>query len=201
MSVGASDEVRYRLEAVPRPADAYVGEDGTVFDPSLQFLHPTLAEALAYWDGKRGAAAFPGRRDIDPLEIPHLLRHVLLMERVPVAPAPGYSWRYRLIGTTVAALYGEHTGKLIEDALNSRVARRNRGVIEESVKRHAPMRAIGRTRFYAADWLIGEALVAPLSSDGALIDMIFSVVVTWAEGKTPDEVRRNWQHQKAALTA
>lgn len=198
MTAEAPEGVRYRLDAVPRPADAYLGKDGTLFDPSLQFLHPALAEALAYWQSKRDGAAFPTRGAIDPLEIPHLLRHVLLFDRAPSEQPPGYTWRYRLVGTTVAALYGEHTGKLIEEALRSPVLERNRGVMEEAVKRHAPMRAIGRTRFVSRQWLIGEALIAPLSTDGELIDMLLSVVVTWAEDAPPEAVKRNWQAQKAA---
>lgn len=201
MTLRPPDSVGFCLDTLPRPAECYVGEDGTVFDPSLHFLHPAVAEGLDYWQRKRGDARFPARRDIDPLEIPSLLRHVLLLERVPTAAAPGYGWRFRLVGTSVAILYGEHTGKLMEEAMKARIARRNRGVVEEAVKRNAPMRAIGRTRFYGPEWLVGEALVAPLSSDGEVIDMIFSVVVTWSEDAPPEGVRAAWQRQKAAFTS
>ncbi|MEQ9638722.1 MAG: PAS domain-containing protein [Alphaproteobacteria bacterium] len=200
MTADLPEGIRFRLDAVPRPDGAYEVDDGTLFDPSLRFLHPALAEALTYWSRKRGGAVFPTRADIDPLEIPALLRHVLLFDRVECAAPPGYTWRFRLVGTTVAALYGEHTGKVIEDALAPRFAARNRGVMEAAVERHAPMRAIGRTRYVSSQWLIGEALVAPLSSDGKRIDMLLSVVVTWAEDAPPREVRKNWQAQKSAGT-
>lgn len=196
MTADLPENIRYRLDAVPRPAGAYKGDDGTLFDPGLHFLHPALTAAHAYWDGKRGDAALPTRADIDPLEIPTLLRHVLLFDRVARDAPPGYTWRFRLVGTTVAALYGEHTGKLIEDALAPRIAARNRAVMEAAVERRAAMRAIGRTRYVSSQWLIGEALVAPLSSDGRLIDMLLSVVVTWSEDAPPDEVKRNWQAQR-----
>lgn len=195
MSAVLPEGVRFRLDSVPWPDGAYKGDDGTLFDPSLRFLHPALLEALEYWESKRAGAVFPIRGAIDPLEIPSLLRHVLLFDRVEHEAAPGYTWRFRLVGTTVAALYGEHTGKLIEDALAPPIAKRNRGVMEEAVKRHAPMRAIGRTRYVSSQWLVGEALVAPLSTDGQLIDMLLSVVVTWSEDKPPEEVKRNWLAQ------
>ena len=192
MTEAPPDGPRFRLNLLPRPKGAYTGDDGTVFDPTLGFLHPVVADGLAYWESKRRGRRFPARADIDPLEIPRLLPHVLLMERVPTRAAPGYGWRYRLVGTGVATLYGEHTGKLMEDALKPHVARRNRGVIEEAVSRAAPMRAIGRTRFMGHEWLLGEALVAPLSADGETIDMILSVVVTWAEQQPPAPVRDAW---------
>lgn len=201
MTAEMPEQLHFRLAAVPRPPGSYSSDDGTVFDPSLQFLHPALSEGLAYWESKRGGKIFPARRDIDPAEIPHLLRHVLLFDRQPSDEPPGYTWRYRLVGTTVAALYGENTGKLMEQALPKPILQRNRGVMEEAVKRHAPMRAIGRTRYMSGQWLIGEALIAPLSNDGELIDMILSVVVTWAEDQPPEDVKHEWRRQKVANDA
>jgi hypothetical protein len=187
------DAGQFTMETLPEPPGSYRMPDGVLFDPSLQFLHPATAEALAYWTRKRGDRRCPLRQDIDPAEIPKLLRHALLFDRVPSDDPRGYSWRYRLVGTSVAALYGETTGKRLDEGLPAVVLERNRAVMEEAVARVAPMRAVGRTHQIDQLRLLAEAFVAPLSSSGSAIDMIFAVVVTWLEKEPPQAVAAAWR--------
>ena len=55
---------------------------------------PELQEALDYWRCKASGKALPRRADIDPLDIPKLLPHLMLVEGSSVC-----RYRYRLIGT------------------------------------------------------------------------------------------------------
>lgn len=76
-----------------------------------------------YWDAKRGSRPTLTRRDVDPVEIALLLRHIALVE----AFQNGYRWR--LIGTKIVAdigrdltgqTFGEHLGQsAFVDALTS----------------------------------------------------------------------------------
>jgi hypothetical protein len=74
-------------------------------------LAPNLLErGLDYWDSKRAGRRMPRRRDIDPLEIPQLLSHVVLIDvlRDPL------DFRYRLIGTAITARMGRDcTGEIL----------------------------------------------------------------------------------------
>jgi hypothetical protein len=74
---------------------------------------PVLSALWRYWEQQRGSRAMPRRRDIDPVEIPRLLPHLLLIER-----AQDGRYRYRLAGTAVVDAYGrELTGRLVDEVI------------------------------------------------------------------------------------
>ena len=72
-----------------------------------------LRQAYEYWRRKAGARQLPSRLDIDPVEIPRLLPHIMLVD---VMGADLY--RYRLIGTEIATAMGVNaTGRLVHEML------------------------------------------------------------------------------------
>ena len=71
-----------------------------------------LRDIFAYWQSQRGTRAMPARADIQPMEIPRLLRHVYLID---VLSDPR-DYRHRLVGTAIGERYGdERTGKLVSE--------------------------------------------------------------------------------------
>jgi hypothetical protein len=76
-------------------------------------LPPNLKALHEYWKSKRQSTnTIPSRSDISPLEVPHLLPHIVLLELT------GGRLRYRLVGTEVCNTYGfDPTGKFLEDVL------------------------------------------------------------------------------------
>jgi len=72
-----------------------------------------LSALWRYWEGKRGDLPMPRRRDIDPVDIPSLLPHLMLVERTPEG-----RFRYRLAGTAVVQAYGrELTGRCVDEVI------------------------------------------------------------------------------------
>jgi hypothetical protein len=74
---------------------------------ALHRVHNLIEQGLDYWDSKRAGRRMPSRRDIEPTEILDLLPYVVLVdvEREPL------DFRYRLVGTAVAARFGhDRTG-------------------------------------------------------------------------------------------
>src|SRR5579884_2075511 len=73
--------------------------------------HPALGTLLRYWRVKRGTAAMPARRDIDPLEIgPELLPHLVLADLFD----RGTRVRFRLVGTQIVKRLGfDPTGRYL----------------------------------------------------------------------------------------
>ena len=68
---------------------------------------PIVHAAHDYWRSKVKPDRLPSRQDIDPAEIPKLLRHVLLTE----IRAEPFQAHYRLAGTALAEIYGfDYTG-------------------------------------------------------------------------------------------
>lgn len=70
-----------------------------------------LLRAHAWWQAKRGARRLPDRTDLDPLEIPDLLPHLVLWERLTAAAGASGGYRCRLAGTLMVQIHGhEFTG-------------------------------------------------------------------------------------------
>lgn len=142
------------------------------FDPST-VAAPRLKDAFAYWQSKQAGRAMPGRRDIDPTEMPRLLPYLLLIDvlRRPL------DFRYRLVGTEVRNLSKEdYTGRRF-----SEVPGKGQGSVvwqncEQVVLTKAPYSRtppyVGPDR-YVRDC---ESLLLPLSDDGRTVDMILKVI-------------------------
>ena len=74
---------------------------------------PRLQDALDYWSRKLAGRSMPRRAEIDPVEIPSLLQHLMLIEVL----ANG-RYRYRLIGTGNAEAQGINaTGRYLDEVL------------------------------------------------------------------------------------
>src|SRR5271154_2797991 len=74
---------------------------------------PGRKEPHANWLRKGAGRRLPGRRDLDPADIPRLLPHVMLVE----VPAGG-RYRYRLIGTENVREHGiDATGRYLDEVL------------------------------------------------------------------------------------
>lgn len=73
-----------------------------------------LADLYDYWDGKRAGRPWPARVDIDPLDIPHLLKYLLLLDVERLEPM---RLRFRLVGSNFHRFFGrDMTGKIREEA-------------------------------------------------------------------------------------
>jgi PAS domain len=74
---------------------------------------PRLQEAFDYWRQQLAGKAMPRRADIDPLDIPKLLPHVMVVEVLPSG-----RYRYRLIGTENTDAQCVHaTGRYLDEVL------------------------------------------------------------------------------------
>ncbi len=72
---------------------------------------PILAALYGYWNRVRRSKAVPARSDLDPVDIPHLLPYLLLVECYD----SGQRINFRLVGTDVA-FGADPTGKFLQDA-------------------------------------------------------------------------------------
>jgi hypothetical protein len=129
-----------------------------------------MNEIHAYWLAKRGQRRMPARQDIDPVEIPKLLRNMMLID---VFHDP-LKFRYRLIGTRVVDATGENrTGKCFDSveffAANPIVWEQYAAAVAGGAPVHSlePFRRLDTGTEYEV-----ERLLLPLSSDGVTVDMI-----------------------------
>lgn len=94
-----------RFSACIASAEVVVSEFPRV---DATIMERPLRELYAYWDHVRGDRRMPARADIDPIHIPGLLAHLMLVETAPTLEA----FRYRLFGTALAEGFGhDRTGR------------------------------------------------------------------------------------------
>jgi hypothetical protein len=121
-----------------------------------------------YWDAKRGRRRMPLRRDIEPAEIPRLLPHLQLVERVE-----GQGFRYRLTGSAIVQGYGfDPTGKFTQDILTParhKVASRHYALVFDKGR---PV--FTRNRYVKDSFLMLmiSRIILPLSLDGESVGML-----------------------------
>lgn len=152
------------------------GEDGSRGDPGPAIRDALQADTLRalydYWQARRGGRAMPARRDIDPVDIPLLLPHVVLFD---VEPAP-IRYRVRLIGTHLTEMLGrDDTGCYLDEAYAPAAYARMEAALLGPVTRGTPSHSRAPVYFDSRrDYLDYEAVHLPLSGDGARVDMILS---------------------------
>jgi hypothetical protein len=85
-----------------------------LFAPALApITDARLQSALDYWRRQSAGKPMPRRADIDPIDIPRLLRDLMLVEVLPSG-----RYRYRLIGTENAEAHGLNaTGRYLDEVL------------------------------------------------------------------------------------
>jgi hypothetical protein len=134
---------------------------------------PCLRQLYGYWVTRRGNNAFPARRDIDPLDFPQALGHVVLLD-VLYEPL---RFRFRLHDTELVRRAGyDMTGKLVDDLPNhanrDTLLERCRSLIEN----REPV-AVIRERLLGKRVLGYEAVWLPLANDGRTISILMGGIV------------------------
>lgn len=154
--------------------------------PASPITDPRLAEALAYWRRKCAGRAMPGRADIDPIEIPKLLPHVMLVDVL----GPG-RYRYRLIGTENAAEHGINaTGLDLENVLTGPDYRAHvLALYDECVAARRPL--YSESLFLSPQGQMVErhtkVLFMPLSGDGESVGIVFVMQIFLHHDQTARE--------------
>ena len=134
--------------------------------------HPKIRQILEYWQRKHPApGVLPGRQHLDPIEIPHLLANVWLVD---VARDP-LRFRFRLIGTSVVEYAGEdNTGKWFDEAMPDFDPSMYVDVVE--IGEPSWQRSPSRMRPYK-QYRELERVRLPLAKDGKTIDVILCLTV------------------------
>jgi hypothetical protein len=120
-----------------------------------------LREIYAYWQGKRGLRRMPARRDVDPVEMPLLLPHLLIGEVVD----GGAQFRYRLTGTAITRALGyDPTGRTIDDIASGHYRDHINELHRMLCRARAPLFA--QSEAAVAGNFFAKRLLLPLSEDG-----------------------------------
>lgn len=135
-----------------------------------------LIELRDYWNRLRGDRRMPARQDIDPVDIPRLLRH-LAMADVFADPkqdaAHPWAFRYRLIGTKVVGIAGrDNTGRWLDAELYGDNLDRMLWAYRQCVKTAAPVVVREAVLFATREWVVVEVILLPLGDDDSEVATI-----------------------------
>jgi len=132
-----------------------------------------LTRFYSYWLERKGDRRFPARRDIDPLDFPYLLGHVMMFDVLSHPP----HFRVRLHGAklTTRAHY-DLTGKLLDEMPDAE----QRAVVmdrcESLITSGEPL-VIRRARILDGASRAYEALWLPFSEDGDHVTLLLCAMI------------------------
>ena len=139
--------------------------------------HPKVRALFDYWRSVHPKdGGLPGRQHIDPIDIPHLLPNIWLID---VRRNP-YRFRFRLVGTLIVNYAGEdNTGKWIDERLPDF----DPGVFIDLVETGKPSWSRGRSKMRPEkNYYELERVRLPLATDAKIVDMILSLTVFFDSG-------------------
>ena len=146
------------------------------YDPDLD--EPAALEFLReYWQRQRGAGLMPRRQDIAPAQMKAHLPNILLADVV----LGGEDFRYRVVGSELQRYFKANpTGKLMSEALipfGADTTKRTLETYRTVLARRGPLRIRGAGALYDQTAKFFDALLTPLSDDGAEPNMILGTFV------------------------
>ncbi|WP_341899061.1 PAS domain-containing protein [Ferrovibrio terrae] len=140
--------------------------------------HVLIRDAYQYWLRIHPAPdRLPGRQHFDPLDIPHLLPHVWLVDVIRGAPP---RFRYRIVGTALDHSMGRSlSGQMLDDVIpNFYTAPALSAPYIAMLTEPRPAYRKGAPIFaHNRQFRMIERLLLPLARDGVAPDILFCVTL------------------------
>ncbi len=134
-------------------------------DPTLSFTEPSCRQLLSIWRAKAGERKIPMRSDLTPRDLKDYLKNIVLGQREETNPS---RYRFRLIGTGLTNVLGEHTGRLFEESIAPEHLPRWVEVCDMILESELPWRFLGRVHIRGHEYLNAEHLYMPLAGQDGL---------------------------------
>lgn len=162
-------------------------------DPTLAFSDAQYGKLLDLWQTKANGRTMPRRSDLTPRDLKDVLRNILLLERVQTTPS---RYRFRLVGTGLAELGGDRTGKMLEDFLPAEHLPRWTDCCDLILDGGKPMRFLGRVHLEGREYLDAENLYVPLANDND-VPTFAMALCRYTPRRSDDE--ETWENQIASI--
>jgi len=138
-------------------------------------IHPKARGLFEYWLSIHPDTGLPGRQHLDPLDIPDLLPYIWLLDVRRTPPR----FRYRLVGTKLAEIYGrDHAGRWIDEVFPHFAETLTAEHLRLAVETGLPQWREGVPLLVRdKDFLRTTRLFLPMASDGKAVDMILAFTI------------------------
>lgn len=158
---------------------AYDEGGGFVIDEGLDFRRSLTKRGQTYWESLVPEGAVPPKSAIDPSHIVPLLPHVVLIDIVRDA-GRGRDYVVRLMGTEVARMFGDGTGRPVSEGLSGKTLFRTRATLDHVARTGTPARLASVSGYENMEWLNGEGFYGPLLGDGGALEHVIIVFDVWS---------------------
>jgi hypothetical protein len=129
----------------------------------LDFVEPALNGLSDIWCARASRTGFPSRSEFDARTLKPFLPNVSLAERVRDEDGT-VRFRTRLFGSTLARIFGEQTGRTLEEWLPPPYCERWHAPYSTLLLCRKPLRIVTRFEWPRVNWLDGEMFATPLSN-------------------------------------
>lgn len=132
---------------------------------------------FSYWRSKFPEHGLPGRRHIDPIDIPELLSMLYLVDVVRSDDEPRF--RYRLLGTDITGRAGrDMTGRWLDEVFpDPKIYATIKAVYIDIIDTLAPHLGVFNIMAPGREYVKANRLVLPLAGDGQIVDMLLGMWV------------------------
>jgi hypothetical protein len=168
-----------------------------IAEPASVISDERLRDGYTYWCRKAARGKLPRRADIDPIEIPHLLPHVRLVDVVG-----SRRYRYRLLGAEVRQHHVTNpTGRFVDDVLSPPTGPRIVALYDQCCRECRPVYVEHAYILQNGSgvWHMTKALFLPISEDGVTVSQILVFHVIAAPSPTAQSEPDLWSHSYREL--
>ena len=145
-------------------------------DASCRFSDERLQKLHALWLEK-AKGDVPSRAKLDMRTLKPFMRNIAIMERVDTET--GHSYRFRLFGSALSLVFGEHTGRLLDEMVLPMTLPGWIAFYDMLLTTRAPLHLENIFRAETSAYLRGELFAAPLTDDAGNIR--FALVATYVD--------------------
>jgi hypothetical protein len=143
------------------------------------------AELHAFCELWRSKAAdgVPARSAFDIRVLKPFVRNITILERVGTNGSRRY--RFRLFGSTLALLFGEHTGRFLDEMVAAELLPSWLAFYDMVLLCGQPLCIFTYYRIKTEDFIKGEILAAPLADDSGDVRMILAMTYVGLQDGVP----------------
>ncbi|WP_340149742.1 PAS domain-containing protein [uncultured Sneathiella sp.] len=130
---------------------------------------PALVELVRYWQNLDPAATIPHRQYFNPVDVPHCLRHIVLMDVHETKP----QYYIRLAGSAVNPVYQKSiTGCYLEDIVRAEDLADVLFDYDHTVANQVPVFRVNSSRLINGKMRTYERVILPMTSNGIAADKL-----------------------------
>ena len=149
---------------------------------SENFRRSELQALCDLWRSK-AAACIPARSAFDMRALAPFARNITILQREGAGGARRY--RFRLFGSTLALLFGEHTGRTLDEMVSPDLLESWLAFYDIVLTSREPLRVDNYYRTPNEDYIKGEIFAAPMADDSGDVRMVLAATYVGLEDGVP----------------